>query len=147
MIKKKNLTTCNLRQLQLTRILSAWLIFISDPSFPSSVRRTRRIISSIVERLISRETDTRQSALTSTKSSGQVSYPRVWILLEASIKGCCRLLRKTFLSLSLSSPLPFAGRLQKFQYIKCSLSSRRGETKRRWFRKRKREWSAVQGGG
>lgn len=35
------------------------------------------------------------------------------------------------LSLSLSSPLPFAGRLQKFQYIKCSLSSRRGETKRR----------------
>lgn len=83
--------------------------------------------------------------------AGELSVDRgSGFLFEASIKGCCRLLRETFLSLSLflllSPSLPFAGRLQKFQYIKCSLSPRRGETKR-GFRKRKRESSAVQGGG
>ena len=64
------------------------------------------------------------------RRAGELSVDRGsgFLFFEASIKGCCRLLRETFLSLSLSLSLslPFAGRLQKFQYIKCSLS-RRGE--------------------
>lgn len=67
------------------------------------------------------------SALTSTKSRRQVSYPwiayRVWILLKARIKGCAGCCAK-----------PLRRKVQKFQYIKCSLSPRRRGTKRR-FRK------------
>lgn len=67
------------------------------------------------------------SALTSTKSRRQVSYPwiayRVWNLLEARIKGCAGCCAK-----------PLRRKVQKFQYIKCSLSPRRRGTKRR-FRK------------